>query len=332
MTSANNDSVNELITKHLAGETSADEQKELFSWIGHNEENKRYYNALKKAFDLTNKHFAVGGMEDLNINVDQEWNHFTETIGAKRTRQLSTAQVWLRIAAAVLLIMVTGGILYYYTSPDSTIYQTAGNKETVILPDGSKVILNRYTLLSYDPGFDDKTRTVSLEGEAFFDVEPNASKPFIILTEKATVQVIGTSFNVNAYDSLSEVEVIVRTGIVSLQAKHGVKKVKLVAGEKGIYFKTKEQVFSTVNSDVNFLSWNTERIVFVENDLRSVIETLKKTYHAEITVSVDIPATCIVTVTFDHQSLESVLKVLENTLNLKYSINGNKVEIIEAGC
>lgn len=332
MTKGNNDTVNELITKHLAGEASADEQKELFTWISQNEENKRHYNHLKNAFVLTEQHFDVPASDDLNINIDEEWDHFTEAIGEKRIRRLSPAQRWLRIAATVLLIMTTGGLLYYFTTPDSTVYQTAANKETVTLPDGSLVTLNRYTLLSYEPGFGDEDRTVNLEGEAFFEVEPDPNKPFIILTAKARVQVLGTSFNVNAYDSLNEVEVIVRTGIVSLQAKAGNEKVQLLAGEKGIYTKTEQQLVSIVNDDVNFLSWNTERIVFVENDLRSVIETLRKTYHANISISMDIPPTCMVTVTFDHQSLESVLKVLESTLNLKYTINGNTIEITEAGC
>ena len=73
-------------------------------------------------------------------------------------------------------------------------------------------------------------------------------------------------------------------------------------------------------------------MVFLENDLRTVIGTLEKTYHVDITISADVPASCLVTVTFDKQSLESVLKVLESTLNLKYTINGNKIEITEAGC
>jgi ferric-dicitrate binding protein FerR (iron transport regulator) len=128
------------------------------------------------------------------------------------------------------------------------------------------------------------------------------------------------------------VEVVVTTGVVSLETKQGNGKVKLTAGQKGTYSKMTDKVVSTVNQDINFLSWNTERLVFVENDLRSVLETLKKTYNANINIRADIPVTCIVTVTFDHQSLESVLKVLESTLNLRYIINGNTVEITEAGC
>jgi transmembrane sensor len=228
--------------------------------------------------------------------------------------------------------IATAGILYYYTLQKTVTYQTAENKETVSLPDGSQVTLNRNSLLSYDPDFGDNNRTVKLKGEAFFDVEPDATKPFIILTEKATIQVVGTSFNVNAYDSLSEVEVIVQTGIVSVETKKGDQKIQLSAGQKAIYSETNEKLVSTINEDVNFLSWNTQHLVFVESDLRTVIETLKKTYHAEIVITTDIPATCIVTVTFDKQSLESVLRVLGTTLNLKYTINGNRIEITEAGC
>jgi transmembrane sensor len=333
MTKWDHDSINELITKYLAGETSVHEQKELSAWINSSPENQRHYNDLKKTFDLTESHFTVRSPEHLNINLDREWDRFTETTGIRTTtRHLSPAQLFLRIAATILLIMATGGILYYFTSPGTTAYQTAGNKKTITLPDGSKVTLNRYTFLSHSNDFSDKDRTVNLDGEAFFDVPPDANRPFIILAEKTKIQVLGTSFNVNAYDSLQSVEVIVQTGIVSLQPKTGDQKLQLVAGQIGVYSKSNGQLASEPNKDVNFLSWNTQRLVFVENDLRSVIETLERTYHADIRISTDIPASCIVTVTFDKQTLESVLKVLENTLNLKYTIVGNTVEITEAGC
>ena len=332
MINENDDSVNVLITKHLAGETSAGEERELLSWINRSELNKRHYNDLKKAFQLTGQHFESSPKE-LPIDIDREWVHFAERVGeVKRGRQMPTSSLWLRIAATFLLLMATGGILYYIASPDSVTYQTAANKQTITLPDGSQVILNRYTSLSYDPDFADKSRTVNLNGEAFFEVQSDASKPFVVLTATAAMRVVGTSFNVNAYDSLEEIQVVVQTGIVSLQSRESDDKVELVAGQKGIYSKRNEQVASVKNDDVNFLSWNTQHLVFINTDLRSVIETLERTYHAEITISAQIPPSCIVTVTFDQQTLESVFKVLESTLNLEYIINGKRVEITDAGC
>ena len=325
--------INDLITKHLVRETSPDEEKELSMWINQNEANRRHYEDLKKTFQLTEQYFAVPAGEKLDINLNEEWAHFTAKIGAGKTpRHLSTGQFWLRIAASVLLLMVVATLLYHYGAPNTTTYQTAGNKESVILPDGTQVTLNRITSLSYAKTFGQGSRTVTLKGEAFFEVKADPERPFIILADEAKVQVLGTSFSVNAYDSIHQVEVIVQTGIVSLRGKEGRDQVQLAAGQKGIYSKTNEKLTSTTNNDPNFLSWNTQRIVFVENDLRTVIETLEKTYHVDITISADVPASCLVTVTFDKQSLESVLRVLESTLNLKYTINGNKVEITEAGC
>ena len=333
MSKAYNDSVNELISTYLAGEASEAEEQQLLSWLKASEENRRHYARLKKAFELTGGYLSVPSAGAADIDIDREWDRFKESIGElNKTRRLSPASLWLRVAATVILLVVTGGVLYYFTAPNTTVYQTASNRETVTLPDGSRVALNYHTLLSYDPDFGKHDRTVRLQGEAFFEVEADRSKPFIILTEQAKVEVVGTSFNVNAYDSLGEIEVVVQTGVVSFGSNAGDRKVRLVAGQKGTYSKSGERLATSPNDDVNFSSWTTGHIVFVETDLRSVIATLEKTYHAEITVSTDISSSCIVTVTFDHQTLASVLKVLESTLNLKYTIKGNKVEITEAGC
>jgi ferric-dicitrate binding protein FerR (iron transport regulator) len=92
------------------------------------------------------------------------------------------------------------------------------------------------------------------------------------------------------------------------------------------------ELSSGINKDINFLSWNTRKIVFTEDDLQTVVATLNKIYHANISIATDIPASCIVTVTFDQQSLEAILNVLETTLNLTLRTSGNQIEITAAGC
>lgn len=333
MTNDSNDSVNDLITRYLVGEATPGEERELMAWVNRNDDNRRHFNTLKKALGLADQHFAATFSEGLPIDLDSEWDQFRENVGATaKAPRLPTSLIWLRIAATLLLVAVTGAVLYYITGRERVMYQTASSMETVTLPDGSTVTLNRFTSLSYNPDFANENRTVHLNGEAYFDVVPDAANPFIVTTEKASVKVLGTSFNVNAYDSLEEVEVIVETGVVSLQSNQSRQKVELAAGERGIYSSAKERVSRTVNNDLNFLSWNTQRIVFVESDLRTVLRTLERTYGAEIIINTEVPPSCIVTVTFDHQTLSSVLKVLESTLNLKYTINGNRVEVTEAGC
>lgn len=334
MAIAKDNNMDEMITRYLAGETSAEEDSRVLLWISQSDTNRRRYNDLKKAFDLSTTHLEVSAVANPQIDVDQEWDRFRNTVaGKKKTRHLTPSSGWLKIAASLLLLAVTGAILYLLLKPQQTIHQTAEDKTTITLPDGSMVSLNRHTTLSYDADFGKGNRTLELDGEAYFDVKPDSGNPFIVLMENAKVQVIGTSFNIMAYDTVQAVEVVVETGVVSLEPASGpANRVQLVAGEKGTVSKTTEQVSLAVNEDVNFLAWNNRHLVFVDTDLASVIRALEKTYGARISINTDVPPSCIVSVTFDKQSLESVMRVLGNTLGLQYTINGNSVVITEAGC
>lgn len=336
-----NDSVKELITKYLADEASSEEARALQEWITQAPENERQYLAYKKVFDLSQQHYAQKADETHTVDIDHEWNHFMNNIRGRvlepetkiRALEKPSYSLWYKIAAAILIVAVSGWIITRFVGSDENMsYQTASNTMTVKLPDGSQVILNRNSELSYSASFNDENRTVILKGEAFFDVTPNAQKPFIIQANDASIEVVGTSFNVLAYDSMREVEVVVQSGVVKLSGGDRKTEVKLQAGDKGIYSKDSHQLSSGINNDVNFLSWNTRKIVFTEDDLRTVVATLNRTYQANISIAADIPASCVVTVTFDQQSLEAVLNVLETTLNLTLRTNGNQVEITAAGC
>jgi len=311
----------------------------LLDWIAQTEENERQYAALKKIFDLTQKHYASKSQEKLDINVDQEWNHFINQINKKEApvRPIQpvteSSRTWYKIAATLLILVISGFVINYFVSRNREIlYQTADNTLTISLPDGSKVSLNRHSQLSYSAAFGKEKRNVILKGEAFFDVSHNAIKPFMIHVDNAIVEVVGTSFNVRAYDIHKEVEVIVKTGVVKLSIPELHKEVKITAGEKGTYARSAHNLNHSNNQDVNFLSWKTQTLVFEESDLRTVVETLNRTYDVNITMSASIPPSCVVTVTFDHQSLDAVLHVLETTLNLTYHRNGNQIEITSSGC
>jgi len=329
--------VDELITKYLAGEASAEEENRLLAWIALTPENERHFLGFKKVFDVSQKHYAQEA-DGHPVNLDQEWNHFVRQINASKEKTIRlqpppSSRTWLRIAAAILLLLASGMVINYFVLRNGeTQYRTADNSLTVSLPDGSHVILNRNSALSYSRNYGEEKRTVTLKGEGFFEVAHDANKPFVIQVNGANIEVLGTSFNVQGYDSRTAIEVIVQTGVVKFSVPELQQEVKLVAGQRGVYSKGNQQLTRAPNADVNFLSWNTRKLVFMENDLRAVVETLNNTYHAEIVLATDIPASCVVTVTFDHQTLDAVLHVLETTLNLTYRKTGHRIEIIRAGC
>ena len=328
----------DLIIRHLTGETSSEEEKELQRWMVQLPDNEHYYNEIKKIFELGSNQIIVKAKQEIKVDIDQEWNKFVNKIDRKETpvRSLvheNSSQPWLRIAAAILVLIASGFVINYFVFRESEKqFQTADNTLPITLPDGSTIILNQHSELSYPSSFGETDRKVVLKGEGFFEVERNPQKPFVIEVNGTQVEVLGTSFNVQGYDNREEIEVTVQTGIVKFSVPETKKEVKLLAGEKGVYTKMKAELSSAINNDVNFLAWSTHKLVFTDNDLRSVVATINRTYQVRITMPDSIPNTCVVTVTFDHQTLESVLKVLKTTLNLEYKINGNQIEIISAGC
>ena len=325
----------ELIIRYLSGDTSAEEERTVLAWIGQSPENEKHFQVSRKVFELAKKHYTTQGPQGLPINVDQEWNQFVDNIDNKKTRTLpQPAQTtWMRMAAALLIALMSGAIFYFYTNRNREIlYQAAENTLDVSLPDGSHVILNSHSELSYQPGYGDEDRRVKLKGEAFFDVARNAAKPFIITVNQAEVEVLGTSFDVQAYDERDALEVVVETGIVKFSVPSAKGEVTITAGQMGVYSKTGQHMSSFKNGDPNYLSWNTRKLVFEEIDLRTVIAAINKTYHSNIVLPKDVPASCVVTVTFDRQTLEAVLNVLKTTLNLTYKMDGDRIEITQTGC
>lgn len=327
----------ELIIRHLAGEASSEEERQLRTWLAQLPENERYYDDLKKVFELGSAHLTQKKQE-IDVDINQEWKKFVQTVEKKEAPvrtliQENSSWPWLRIAATFFLIAVSGFVINYFIFKNSDInFQTADSTRLITLPDGSTITLNKYSELSYSSDFGEQSRNVKLTGEAFFEIKHDVQKPFIITVNNVAVEVVGTSFNVQGYDSRKEIEVTVQTGAVKFSMPELNKEIKLVAGQKGTYSKVAMELSSANNVDINFLAWKTRKLVFTESDLKSVVETLNKTYQVSISLPANIPSSCVVTVIFDHQSLESVLTVLETTLNIKYRINGDRVEIISAGC
>ena len=335
-----NHSVEEnLIVKHLTGEASDAEENALKEWITMSKENELIYTKLKRAFELTGKHYNTHGYENIDVNEEIEWNRFVKTIDQRNEKSVHFVperkqnNAWLRIAAAILLIVASGIVVNYFSSQSGNqIYVTAENTETVTLPDGSTVFLNRNSELAFKKSFGEKHRVVSLSGEGFFEVVPDSQSPFIIEIHQAEVTVLGTSFNIQSYIGRDELEVTVETGIVKFNPKMIDQDVELRAGEKGVFGIQTRKLVKDVNKDVNYIAWKTKRIVFDGNNLEEVAGVLRSVYGIEVVISENVSETCQVTVTFDNQSLDAVLNVLKSTLDLTYKMERNKIEITKAGC
>ena len=199
-------------------------------------ENEKHYLEVKKILELSSKHYSQSSKKRSDINIDQEWSRFAGVISEKEASvraiiPKNSSRLWLRIAAALLLLVVSGFIINYFVFKNTEMqFQSDNSTLPVILPDGSKIILNKNSRLSYASNFGEKDRRVTLKGEAFFDVERNTLKPFVIAVNQAEVDVLGTSFNVQGYENRTEIEVTVQTGIVRFSVQQENREVELTVG------------------------------------------------------------------------------------------------------
>jgi len=269
-----------------------------------------------------------------HFNTDKAWGKIDSQLTPKRKNIIHIS--WLyRVAAIFVLLIATTITIWQLNSKNEKFQEFATNQTDfsnpeIQLPDGSKVKLNHSSKLTYPEHFSGDVREVTLTGEAFFNVTKNPEKPFIIKTTGASIKVLGTSFNVYAYNESSTVEVIVKTGRVELheqvtsdQSKG--EKVLLIPGEKGIFNKRNRTIAKETNYNPNNLSWYTHEIEFKYTPLNDVFQTLQRAYNLQITVDKEVDLNQKLSATFSQQQPDYILEVIAMTQNLNLKkVNNNQ--------
>lgn len=196
------------------------------------------------------------------------------------------------------------------------------------LPDGTKILLNRRSALRYPVRFAADHRDVTLNGEAFFEVVPDAAWPFRIQARRSTVQVLGTSFTMRAYDA--KVSVAVRTGKVRFVI--GRSAVLLTKNQQGVYVPSADSIRRSLQFNPNVFAYKTGQLVFNNEPLRDVLQTLNEVYDADVRLENAQLGNCRLTTRFDNAPLEAVVAITAETLGLRVRRVGQRVILDGAGC
>ncbi|MDN5205027.1 FecR domain-containing protein [Fulvivirgaceae bacterium BMA10] len=204
-----------------------------------------------------------------------------------------------------------------------------GQKTTIQLADGSKVKLNASSSLKYPKKFSPETREVYLEGEAFFEVQKNSDRPFIVRTSNITVSVLGTSFNVSAYADNKDISVAVLTGEVmvenTLDAGNG--QLYLEPREMAIYDKDKHITRKTIFDYKEILDWKDGVIHLKDANFQEIVKKLEKWFGVTFDVRREIITEKDFTGRFQNKSLEYILQGLSFSFDFDYEIDGKQIII-----
>lgn len=330
-------SYDELILKLISNEITPEEKQQLMLWANEKPEHQRHLEEMKNVWNLTG---AAEGKKDFKTAA--EWGKFELLLdkdsGNKERKLQATTSPYnfpliYKVAASLLLLFLVGIAFYQLGQPKLIVKESAGERINFSLPDGSSVWLNQYSQLEYPEKFSGSTRSVKLAGEAFFDVQKNPDHPFIIETNEANVQVLGTSFNVDAYPEGEIVAVTVQTGKVALASKTSEEEsLILMPGTTGILNKRDQSLKKKDKPDENAIAWKTGKLQFDKSPLKEVFTVLKDHYNIEIDVKNLEILSCRFTSTFENATVHEVMETLSISLELSISQIGNVYTINGKGC
>lgn len=270
------------------------------------------------------------------IDVDKAWENLHSRLssdgllpGTRVVRRSFVKTMYFRIAAMIVLLLGFGTLLIVMNEKDmlgrNVTVATAGNQKNleVKLPDGSNIVLNRNTTLSYQRNFGKHGRNVTLRGEAFFDISPDAGNPFTIDAGSASVKVVGTSFNVITSNADSAVEVFVKTGKVIVSDNEGTRNITLDPGYIGTMGSRLPE--KHMNEDQNYMSWNSGILIYDGQPLDVVFKDLRRVYNMDVVA--DDPEILRNTWTtngpLDNEQEETIIRLICSSFNLGYSKDGN---------
>jgi len=234
----------------------------------------------------------------------------------------------LKIAASVLLLLSASFALYHYrqsfvgvSTSELAMHETVAAKglvAKVILSDGTTVFLNGGSKLIYPKSFDSSPdRSVTLQGEGYFQVVHDPKKPFLIHTEKMNTQVFGTSFNISAYTDRRDIEVTVLTGKVGVFLEEGDENARfLTSGYKVIYNKTTNQLGRPLPAENagDLIAWSRGQMIYKNRPLIEVITEVERLYNIKIKISAKLEP-CRITASLERSTKAKILTILAELID-----------------
>ncbi len=332
-----------LLGKFLAGEASQAEAERVRRWLT-DPANQREYARFARIWTTAQTLKPTN-----DVNTEAAWQRVRSQlhrpvaeVSEPIVRPLPVSRKrpnWLdygRVAAVLALAGLVGVSVWRFRETNDSAQTvallsastTTTNTQQVVLPDGSRVLLNRNSRLTYPATFADTSRDVLLTGEAFFEVAHDPAHPFRVRAGRAVVRVLGTSFNVRAVGD--SVRVAVRTGRVQLSARR--QAVVLMPNQQATYLSTADTIRRPVALNANQLAYQTGRLSFANASLTEVVQTLREVYGADVQLSDAKLNNCRLTADFGNESLDAVLGVVAETLSLTVRREGDARILTGTGC
>ncbi|MDR2950224.1 MAG: FecR domain-containing protein [Prevotella sp.] len=263
---------------------------------------------------------------DTRYSADQTFPRIKQAISQHTAYKKKLLIRYIGSAAAILIISFISFHLYKMSSiPQMKYVSTSyGEHKNISLPDGTVITLNSLSSISYPQDLKGDTRQVELKGEAYFDVASEADRPFIVKANDLEIRVLGTKFNIEAYENEENIITSLFEGSVSINASNGVTR-KLVPGDKAVYNKNSGEINALHTNDIdNQIYWLKNILYFDNEPLADILKTFAR--ERDVLFKLENPTTgnLRMTARFDgNETMEDILSILSQSGDFSYNRQGN---------
>ena len=302
----------EKIASKLHGELSSDEELEFI----------RENNNLRQFEKTQMIHDQLTQIGSLPFEgTDKSWRKVE--LGIKR-EQLRWLKVFVKYAAIIIAAFIAGYTINLFTPTDkevrfSEIRSPHGQMSKITLPDGTKIWLNSGTTIRYPDRFADENRSVSISGEAYFEVAKMDHKPFTVNTADMQVEVFGTSFNVSAYRDDEATSVTLVEGKVKVKSIDGKIIAQLIPGQLAIKNKN-EAIINVRDVQTSFYkAWIEGKLYFDDQPLNQIATKLERWFNVDVEFANDRLKSYKFTGTIlKNKPLDQIMQALELLAPIKF--------------
>jgi ferric-dicitrate binding protein FerR (iron transport regulator) len=317
------------LKKVIEEKSSKEQARQTVDWISSSIEGQQ---ALSEMIDRD-----AYLMEDefLNVKISSVQSDKILSNILRDIRRKHIRKVTFSVAAVVIpLVLLFGWIVL--SNPDAQIfgnptyaeiYVPRGDNARIFFQDGTQAYLNADTKIRYPKKFGLFKRKVFLSGEAYFIVSPNKHRPFIVNTGSADVRVLGTSFNVKAYNDDEQIKVVLDEGKITFDTPTN--RYKVAPGQQIVYDKTAGAcTIQNLPQSSNISLWKYQITYLNDTPLSEVIRTLERKYDVSFHIKDPEVLKYTYTLTTRQTSLEEILSELQKIAPVKFRKKGTEIEVL----
>ncbi|MGL1885930.1 MAG: FecR family protein [Reichenbachiella sp.] len=317
------ENVEEILIAYFNDDIDSSQKERVDLWVGESDDNNRVFLEAKKIYELT-----VIDAAGFTPDVDVAWDSVNKKINQSKSKS-NHIVMWYKVAAVLLMGIGIGLVSYYELTKEVLISINTGENEKthVELADGTRIVVNENTIFKYPKEFGEDRRRVFLNGQAYFDVERDESRPFKIVGRGSVVTVLGTSFDLNTTKEYTDLNVV--SGKVEIKDKATQKKEVLVKNQRAIVENNDIKLYEELNE--NKMAWRKADLNFKSTPISEVAMVLENHFDVKILVADQIKS-CLITSQMAQMDLDEILEVLGLIANIKSTSNAEVIELTGPSC